>query len=82
MPSDSDRIAEQNRDTSESKVKVYINLDGAANYSVDTGSKMLDHLLDQLGRHGGFDLDIVSQSDNDPDGPAQGNGDNILRTTY
>lgn len=68
MLSDPNRIAEQNRDTSESQVKVYINLDGSANYSVNTGSKMLDHLLDQIGRHGGFDLNIVSHSTNDPDG--------------
>ena len=68
MALNSNRTAEQNRETSESQVKVTINLDGAANYSVSTGSKMLDHLLDQLGRHGGFDLNIVSQSSNDPDG--------------
>ncbi|MFL2640478.1 MAG: imidazoleglycerol-phosphate dehydratase HisB [Dehalococcoidia bacterium] len=68
MALDSNRKAEQNRETSESQVKVSINLDGAANYSVSTGSKMLDHLLDQLGRHGGFDLNIVSKSSNDPDG--------------
>ena len=68
MSSDEGRISEQNRDTSESQVSVYINLDGAADYSVNTGSKMLDHLLDQLGRHGGFDLKILSESTNDPDG--------------
>ena len=68
MSSDESRISEQKRDTSESQVSVYINLDGSADYSVNTGSKMLDHLLDQLGRHGGFDLKILSQSTNDPDG--------------
>ena len=62
------RQGRKNRKTSESNVEVFIDLEGRANYTVDTGSKMLDHLLDQISRHSGFDLTIKSESSNDPDG--------------
>ena len=49
-------------------MSVTLDLDGSAHYDVQTGSKMLDHLLDQLGRHSGFDLTVRSEARKDPDG--------------
>ena len=62
------RRADVRRETGETSVSVSLNLDGSAQYDVSTGSLMLDHLLDQLGRHSGFDLMVRAEGKNDPDG--------------
>ena len=62
------RRADVRRETGETAVEVSLNLDGAARYDVSTGSLMLDHLIDQLGRHSGFDLTVRAQGKQDPDG--------------
>ena len=51
------------RATKESKVLVEIDLDGAGNTDVSTGVPFYDHMLAQLGRHGGFDLTVRTQGD-------------------
>ena len=56
------------RETGETVVEVSINLDGRAHYDVSTGLVMLDHLIDQLGRHSGFDLTVRAEGTKDPDG--------------
>ena len=68
MTESGERRAEETRETGETSVSVSINLDGRATYDVSTGIRMLDHLLDQLGRHSGFDLTIRAEGKDDPDG--------------
>ena len=58
-----DRKATINRDTLETQIQVSINLDGTGNYNVDTGVPFLDHMLDQVARHGLVDLDIKAKGD-------------------
>ena len=57
------RKAEITRGTSETKVVVKINLDGTGITSFSTGLPFLEHMLDQIGRHGLIDLDIEANGD-------------------
>ncbi|MGH8809449.1 MAG: imidazoleglycerol-phosphate dehydratase, partial [Noviherbaspirillum sp.] len=52
------RIAEVTRNTNETQIRVAINLDGTGQQKLNTGVPFLDHMLDQLARHGLIDLDI------------------------
>jgi len=49
--------------TKETSVEVVIDLDGAGTTEVSTGIPFYDHMLDQLGRHGGFDLTVRATGD-------------------
>lgn len=51
------------RKTSETEIIVDLNLDGAGRSQVNTGIPFLDHMLDQLARHGSLDLDIQATGD-------------------
>lgn len=51
------------RQTGETSIRVQLDLDGAGNASVETGVGMLDHMLHQLARHGGFDLAVEATGD-------------------
>lgn len=62
------RIATIDRETAETKVSVTIDLDGSGKPDVSTGLPFFDHMLDQLGRHGGFDLTVHAQGDLHVDG--------------
>jgi imidazoleglycerol-phosphate dehydratase len=57
------RIARIERKTLESDVLVELDLDGAGVSSVDTGVGFYDHMLAQLGKHGGFDLTVRTRGD-------------------
>jgi imidazoleglycerol-phosphate dehydratase len=57
-----DRTADVERATTETKVRVAVNLDGGP-VSVSTGVPFFDHMLDQLGRHGGVGLQIATEGD-------------------
>ena len=57
------RIAEQRRDTKETKVRVRLNLDGTGVSSISTGIGFFDHMLDSFARHGGFDLEVETTGD-------------------
>jgi imidazoleglycerol-phosphate dehydratase len=59
------RIGTYSRQTGETDVRVTIGLDGTGQSSVDTGNGMLDHLLNQLCRHGLLDLEVVSRGDHE-----------------
>jgi len=59
----SDRTATVNRDTLETRIKVSINLDGTGQSSFETGIPFLDHMLDQVARHGLVDLEINASGD-------------------
>ena len=51
------------RQTGETKISVTINLDGQGIYQVDTGNGFLDHMVNQLARHGLFDINLQAQGD-------------------
>lgn len=55
------------RTTKESSVSVHIDLDGSGTTEVDTGVPFYDHMLSQLGRHGLFDLRVITTGDLDVD---------------
>ena len=57
------RTAEVVRDTSETQIRVAINLDGTGQQKLNTGVPFLDHMLDQIARHGLIDLDIEAKGD-------------------
>ena len=57
------RIATRERSTKETSIALSIDLDGSGVTSVSTGIPFYDHMLDQLGRHGGFDLTIAATGD-------------------
>jgi imidazoleglycerol-phosphate dehydratase len=61
------RIAKVDRSTKESEVKVELNLDGTGKISVQTGVPFFDHMISQLGKHGGFDLTVSTNGDVDVD---------------
>jgi imidazoleglycerol-phosphate dehydratase len=58
-----DRFAQVIRTTSETDISVSLNLDGSGNASFDTGVPFLEHMLDQIARHGVMDLDIKARGD-------------------
>lgn len=57
------RTAQRSRSTNETSVSVDIDLDGSGSTDVSTGIPFYDHMLDQLGRHGGFDLTVRAEGD-------------------
>ncbi|MBO5721443.1 MAG: bifunctional histidinol-phosphatase/imidazoleglycerol-phosphate dehydratase HisB [Bacteroidales bacterium] len=58
-----ERVVEVVRKTSETDIYVKINLDGTGKSSVSTGLSFFDHMLDQLGRHSGMDVTIITKGD-------------------
>jgi imidazoleglycerol-phosphate dehydratase len=57
------RTAEVSRKTQETSIRVKLNLDGSGNRSIDTGVPFLDHMLDQVARHGMLDLEVEAKGD-------------------
>jgi imidazoleglycerol-phosphate dehydratase len=57
------RRAEVQRDTLETRIRVAIALDGTGHAKLATGVPFLDHMLDQVARHGLFDLDVEAKGD-------------------
>lgn len=58
-----ERTATVSRDTQETQITVSVNLDGQGQLNCDTGVPFLDHMLDQVARHGQIDLDIKANGD-------------------
>ncbi|MEY3747671.1 MAG: hypothetical protein RL194_1130 [Pseudomonadota bacterium] len=57
------RIAEVSRNTLETRIAVSINLDGTGASKFSTGLPFLDHMLDQIARHGMMDISIEAEGD-------------------
>lgn len=57
------RTASRRRATKETSIEIEIDLDGTGVTDVSTGIPFYDHMLDQLGRHGGFDLTVKAEGD-------------------
>jgi imidazoleglycerol-phosphate dehydratase len=57
------RSAKVSRNTLETQISVELNLDGTGKASFDTGLPFLDHMLDQIARHGLLDISIVAKGD-------------------
>jgi imidazoleglycerol-phosphate dehydratase len=58
-----DRTARVRRDTLETRIEVELNIDGNGSSSFDTGVPFLDHMLDQVARHGLIDLAVKAEGD-------------------
>jgi imidazoleglycerol-phosphate dehydratase len=67
-PRSGDRIADVQRNTSETQIGVRINLDGTGVSVLSTGIGFFDHMLDQIARHGLIDLQIQAVGDLHIDG--------------
>lgn len=57
------RTADVSRNTAETRIRVRIDLDGTGQRTLASGVPFLDHMLDQVARHGLVDLDIQAQGD-------------------
>lgn len=57
------RTATRTRATKETSIEIVLDLDGAGEARVDTGLPFFDHMVAQLGKHGGFDLTVRAEGD-------------------
>ena len=57
------RTSEIKRNTSETKINLKINLDGSGVTKSESGLPFLDHMIDQIGRHGLIDIDLKAEGD-------------------
>lgn len=61
------RRAMLDRMTTETQIKLRLNLDGRGRYTISTGIRFFDHMLELFARHGGFDLNLACAGDLDVD---------------
>ena len=61
------RRAVVDRRTKETQIRLAVDLDGKGRYDIRTGVRFLDHMLELVARHGGFDLTIAADGDLDVD---------------
>ena len=57
------RSSRQHRETKETKIELALDVDGAGQARASTGIPFFDHMLEQLGKHGGWDLRIEAEGD-------------------
>ena len=63
----SERTASIKRYTTETKIYLFLDIDGEGRYDVDTGCGFLNHMLELFARHGNFNLNVKCQGDIDVD---------------
>ena len=56
-------MVKKKRKTNETDIVMNLNLDGKGKSTINTGISFFDHMLDQLARHGGIDLDLKINGD-------------------
>ena len=61
------RRAVIDRRTTETEITLSMSLDGKGRYQIHSGIRFLDHMLELVARHGGFDLDVAATGDLDVD---------------
>ena len=61
------RVARVERNTTETKIRARLTLEGKGKYKVNTGIRFLDHMLELFAKHGGFDLELRARGDLDVD---------------
>jgi imidazoleglycerol-phosphate dehydratase len=61
------RMGTVKRDTTETQIALTLTVDGTGVYSVSTGIRFFDHMLELFTRHGGFDLTLACKGDLDVD---------------
>ena len=61
------RVATRSRTTKETSIDISLDVDGTGSSMSDTGLPFFDHMVAQLGKHGGFDLVVEAQGDLDVD---------------
>jgi imidazoleglycerol-phosphate dehydratase len=61
------RRAKLRRTTKETDIRLALNLDGRGKADIHTGVRFFDHMLEQIARHGGMDLDLSAKGDLDVD---------------
>ena len=66
-PTADPRRAAINRETTETQIAMHLVLDGSGQYTVTTGIRFFDHMLELLARHGAFDLTVRATGDLDVD---------------
>ncbi|MDD4876736.1 MAG: imidazoleglycerol-phosphate dehydratase HisB [Dehalococcoidales bacterium] len=57
------RLASVKRETKETNINLELNIDGRGNSEINTGIPLFDHLLDQVARHGIFDIKLAASGD-------------------
>ena len=67
MTSDGTRRGAFSRSTKETSIEIAVNLDGSGAVEVETGIPFFDHMVSQLGKHGGWDLTVRAKGDLDVD---------------
>ncbi len=65
--SGNERVGVIERNTTETKISLRLNIDGQGTYTVSTGIRFFDHMLELFTRHGGFDLQLKCVGDLDVD---------------
>jgi len=63
----SDRCASVKRNTNETKIEIKVNLDGSGQGNFTTGVPFLEHMMDQIARHGMIDINVKARGDIDID---------------
>ena len=61
------RVGAVNRHTTETRIALRLSIDGQGTYTVSTGIRFFDHMLELFTRHGGFDLELTCEGDLDVD---------------
>ncbi|WP_407414580.1 imidazoleglycerol-phosphate dehydratase HisB [Methanobrevibacter sp.] len=57
------RISNVERKTSETDIKIKMNLDGVGNYNISTGINFFDHMMESFSKHSMIDLEVIAEGD-------------------